>query len=241
MKLRCLVVDDEPVARQGMVEYIRETDFLQLQAEASNAVEAAAKLAEGNIDLILLDIQMPGMTGLEFLRTLKNPPMVIITTAFSEFALEGFELDVMDYLVKPIPYPRFLKAVTKAHDFRALKTHDASSTPEVNFMFVKSNGKFERVFFDDIVLVEAMQNYVVLHVNNQKLVVYMTMGGMETQLPTTTFMRVHKSFIVPVGKVQAIQNHELTIDKFKVPVSRTLYEAVCNRILGDNLAKRQNQ
>jgi DNA-binding LytR/AlgR family response regulator len=240
MKLRCLVVDDEPVARQGMVEYIREADFIQLQAEASNAVEAAAKLAEGNIDLILLDIQMPGMTGLEFLRTLKNPPMVIITTAFSEFALEGFELDVMDYLVKPIPYPRFLKAVTKARDFKALKGKDGAA-PEVNFMFVKSNGKFERVFFDDIVLVEAMQNYVMLHVNNQKLVVYMTMGGMEAQLPTATFMRVHKSFIVPVGKVQAIQNHELTIDKFKVPVSRTLYEVVCNRILGDNLAKRQNQ
>jgi DNA-binding LytR/AlgR family response regulator len=240
MKLHCLVVDDEPVARQGMVEYIRETDFLQLQAEASNAVEAAAKLAEGNIDLILLDIQMPGMTGLEFLRTLKNPPLVIITTAFSEFALEGFELDVMDYLVKPIPYPRFLKAVTKARDFKALKVKDGI-VPEVNFMFVKSNGKFERVFFDDIVLVEAMQNYVMLHVHNQKLVVYMTMGGMEAQLPTATFMRVHKSFIVPVGKVQAIQNHELTIDKFKVPVSRTLYEDVCNRILGDNLAKRQNQ
>jgi DNA-binding LytR/AlgR family response regulator len=240
MKLRCLVVDDEPMARQGMVEYIRETDFLQLQAEASNAVEAAARLAAGDVDLILLDIQMPGITGLEFLRTLKNPPMVIITTAFSEFALEGFELDVMDYLVKPIPYQRFQKAVMKARDFKALKGKDAVPA-DVNFIFVKSNGKFERVFFDDIILVEAMQNYVVLHVNNQKLVVYMTMGGMETQLPSAMFMRVHKSYIVPIGKVQAIQNHELTIAQFKVPVSRTLYEAVCNRILGDNLAKRQNQ
>jgi DNA-binding LytR/AlgR family response regulator len=238
MKLRCLVVDDEPMARQGMVEYIRETDFLQLQAEASNATEAAAKLAGGDIDLILLDIQMPGMTGLEFLRTLKNPPMVIITTAFSEFALEGFELDVMDYLVKPIPYNRFLKAVTKARDFKALKTQDAASVPVVNFMFVKSNGKFERILFDDIRLVEAMQNYVIVHVNNQKLVVYMTMNGMEAQLPTATFMRVHKSFIVPITRVQAIQNHELIIEQFKVPVSRTLYDAVCNRILGDNLAKR---
>jgi DNA-binding LytR/AlgR family response regulator len=223
-----------------MVEYIRETDFLQLHAEASNAFEATAKLAEGDIDLILLDIQMPGMTGLELLRTLKNPPLVIITTAFSEFALEGFELDVMDYLVKPIPYPRFLKAVTKARDFKALKGQDVTAS-EINFMFVKSNGKFERVFFEDILLVEAMQNYVIVHVNNQKLVVYMTLGGMEAQLPSARFMRVHKSFIVPVGKVQAIQNHELTIAQFKVPVSRTLYEAVCNRILGDNLARRQNQ
>jgi DNA-binding LytR/AlgR family response regulator len=238
MKLRCLVVDDEPVARQGMVEYIRETDFLQLQAEASNAVEAVARLAVGDVDLILLDIQMPGMTGLELLRTLKNPPLVIITTAFSEFALEGFELDVMDYLVKPIPYPRFLKAVTKARDFKALKTQDPTSEHEINFMFVKSNGKFERVFFHDILLVEAMQNYVILHLSNQKLVVYITMSGMEAQLPSARFMRVHKSYIVPVDKVQAIQNHELIIAQFKVPVSRTLYEAVCNRILGDNLAKR---
>lgn len=238
MKLRCLVVDDEPLARQGMVEYIRETDFLHLQAEASNAGEAASQLASGHIDLILLDIQMPGMTGLEFLRTLKNSPMVIITTAFSEFALEGFELDVMDYLVKPIPYPRFLKAVSKARDFRSLKTQDDAAPSEVNFMFVKSNGKFERVFYDDILLVEAMQNYVMLYLNNQKLVVYMTMGGMEAQLPASRFMRVHKSFIVSVDKVQAIQNHELTIAQFKVPVSRTLHEAVCTRILGNNLAKR---
>jgi len=239
MKLRCMVVDDEPVARQGMIEYIRETDFLQLQAEASNALEAFELLGKGDIDLILLDIQMPGMNGLELLRKLKNPPMVIITTAFSEFALEGFELDVMDYLVKPIPYQRFLKAVTKALDFKKLKLKEIESIPEdVNFMFVKSNGKFERVFFDDILLVEAMQNYVVIHVNNQKLVVYMTMTGMEAQLPVSVFMRVHKSYIVPIAKVQAIQNHELTIDRFKVPVSRTLYEAVCNRILGDNLAKR---
>lgn len=239
MKLRCMVVDDEPVARQGMIEYILETDFLHLQAEASNATEASELLGKGDIDLILLDIQMPGISGLEFLRTLKNPPMVIITTAFSEFALEGFELDVMDYLVKPIPYPRFLKAVTKARDFKQLKSKTTLPTPdEVNFMFVKSNGKFERVFFDDILLVEAMQNYVVMHVNNQKLVVYMTMTGMEAQLPASAFMRVHKSYIVPIAKVQAIQNHELVIDKFKVPVSRTLYESVCNRILGDNLAKR---
>jgi DNA-binding LytR/AlgR family response regulator len=238
MTLRCLIVDDEPVARQGMAEYIHETDFLHLQAEASNATEAAARLANGDIDLILLDIQMPGMTGLDLLRSLKKPPMVIITTAFSEFALEGFELDVMDYLVKPIPYQRFLKAVTKARDFQSLKSKNAIALPEINYMFVKSNGKLERVFFDDILLVQAMQNYVVLHVVDQKLVVYMTMGGMEAQLPATTFMRVHKSYIVAIGKVQAIQNHELKIDKFNVPVSRTLYESVCNRILGDNLAKR---
>lgn len=238
MKLRCLVVDDEPMARQGMKEYIRETDFLMLQAEASNTSEATMLLAKGDIDLMLLDIQMPGTSGLELLRTVKNPPMVIITTAFPEFALAGFELDVMDYLVKPIPYQRFLKSVTKARDFQSLKGKVAALKPEVNYIFVKSNGKFERVFFDEILMVEAMQNYVVLHLPNQKLVVYITMSGMEAQLPASIFMRVHKSYIVNIAKVQAIQNHELVIDKFKVPISRTLYEAVCNRILGDNLAKR---
>ena len=238
MKLRCLVVDDEPMARQGMIEYIHETEFLHLQAEASNASEAATRLQQGDIDLMLLDIQMPGVTGLELLRSIKNPPMVIITTAFSEFALEGFELDVMDYLVKPIPYHRFLKAVSKAKDFQSLKGKDIAALPAVNYIFVKSNGKFERVFFDDILLVEAMQNYVVLHMDNQKLVIYMTMGGMEAQLPASMFMRVHKSYIVSIPKVQAIQNHELVIGKLKVPVSRTQYESVCNRILGDNLAKR---
>lgn len=237
MKLRCLIVDDEPVARQGMREYIHETEFLHLQAEASSAQEAEALMSQGNIDLILLDIQMPGTTGLEFLRTLKNPPMAIITTAFSEFALEGFELDVIDYLVKPVPYTRFLKAVTKAQDFHRMKA-GKSETHADPYIFVKSNGKLERLFFLDIQFVEGMQNYVMIHTLDKKLVVYMTMTAMEAHLPAADFMRVHKSYIVSINKVKSVENHELVLETAKVPVSRTLYEAVRARILGNNLAKR---
>lgn len=238
MNLRCLVVDDEPIARQGMREYIQATEFLSFGAEASNADEAETFLAQQKFDLMLLDVQMPGKTGMAFLRTIKDPPIVIITTAFPEFALEGFELDVIDYLLKPIPYARFLKAVTKARDFLSLKTPIKNSSPEPDYIFLKSNGKFERVYFNDILFVEGMQNYVIVHMLNQRLVVYMTMVGMEAQLPPQKFMRVHKSYIVALAKVRSIQNHDLILDGFKVPVSRALFEVVRSQIMGDRFASR---
>lgn len=239
MKLNCLVVDDEPLARKGMVEYIRETDFLTLAGECSNAAEAEVSVNQGGIDLILLDVQMPGISGLDLLRKLKNPPMVIITTAFTEYALEGYDLDVMDYLVKPIPYDRFLKVVNKARDFYSIKNESKlSPNHSSEYLFVKCNGKFERVFFKDILFAEAMQNYVIIHLPGQKLVVYLTLSGLEAQLPKAQFMRVHKSYIAAFDKVNSIQDHELVIRQFRVTVSRLLMEEVKKRVMGDNLLQR---
>lgn len=236
MKLNCLVVDDEPLARKGMVEYIREIDFLALAGECTNAAEAETAVNKGGIDLILLDVQMPGVSGLELLRTMKQPPMVIITTAFTEYALEGYELDVMDYLVKPIPLDRFLKAVHKARDFHSLqKGVHQPANPSTDYFFVKSNGKFERIFFNDILFVEAMQNYVIIHLPGQKLVVYKTLSGLDAELPKAQFMKVHKSFIVSIDKVTTIDDHFLIIKQHRVPVSRSMKEEVWKRIMGGNL------
>lgn len=237
MKLNCLIIDDEPLARKGLSEYVKEIDFLQLAGECGSAAEAASMIAGKSVDLLLLDIQMPRLSGIDFLKTLTRPPMAIITTAYSEYALEGYSLDVIDYLVKPIPFDRFLKAVQKAFDFHQLKTRDVPvNAPE--YFFVKSNGKFERVSFNDILFVESMQNYVLIHLPGQKLIVYMTLAGLEAQLPPVRFMKVHKSFIVSLEQVNSIENNEIIIRQARIPISRTLKDDVMKRILGDNLFSR---
>jgi DNA-binding LytR/AlgR family response regulator len=241
MKLNCLIIDDEPLARKGISEYVKEIDFLQAVGEVGSAAEAAGAIATQSVDLLLLDIQMPRLTGIEFLKTLSHPPMAIITTAYREYALEGYSLDVIDYLVKPIPFDRFLKAVQKAYDFHQLRHRDtrpveARATPD--YFFVKSNGKYERVAFSDILFVESMQNYVLIHLPGQKLIVYMTLAGLEAQLPPLRFMKVHKSFIVSIEQVNSIENNEIIIRQARIPISRTLKDEVLKRILGDHLLSR---
>lgn len=237
MKLNCLIIDDEPLARKGISEYVREVDFLQSAGECTSAAEAASIMAAHQIDLLLLDIQLPRLSGIDFLKTLTRPPMAIFTTAFSEYALEGYSLDVIDYLVKPIPFDRFLKAVQKAHDFHQMRQRDLP-TASPDYFFVKSNGKYERVAFSDILYVESMQNYVLIHLPGQKLIVYMTLAGLEAQLPPRRFMKVHKSFVVSIEQVNAIENNEIIIRQARIPVSRTLKDDVMKRILGNNLLSR---
>lgn len=236
MKLNCLIIDDEPLARKGISEYVKEVEFLNSAGECGSAAEAAGLLAKHPVDLLLLDIQMPRLSGIDFLKTLSHPPMAIFTTAYSEYALEGYSLDVIDYLVKPIPFDRFLKAVQKAHDFHLMRQKETVSSPE--YFFVKSNGKFERVAFGDILYIESMQNYVIIHLSGQKLIVYMTLAGLEAQLPPKRFMKVHKSFIVSIEQVNAIENNEIVIKNSRIPISRSLKDEVMKRILGDNLLSR---
>jgi len=238
MKLSCLIIDDEPLARKGIAEYVKEIDFLNTVGECGTAAEAANAMAKQSIDLLLLDIQMPRLTGIEFLKTLIHPPMAIITTAYSEYALEGYSLDVIDYLVKPIPFDRFLKAVQKAYDFHQLRHRDVQPSSTADYFFVKSNGKFERVAFGDILYVESMQNYVLIHLPGQKLIVYMTLASLEAQLPPGRFMKVHKSFIVAVEQVRSIENNDIIIGQARIPISRTLKDDVMKRILGGNLLSR---
>ena len=236
MKLRTLVIDDEPLARKGMVEYVNEVSFLTLSGECSSAAQASSHLADGEVDLLLLDIQMPRLSGIDFLKTLSKPPMTILTTAFTQYAMEGYALDVIDYLVKPIPFDRFLKAVQKAHDFHSLRQRQGSQHSD--YFFAKSNGRYERIFFDDILFVESMQNYVIIHLPLQKHIVYMTLAGVQEQLPPDSFIKVHKSYVVAAKKVATIDNNELVIQQHRIPISRNLREEVVKRIMGDNLLQR---
>ena len=239
MKLNCLIIDDEPLARKGLREYVQEIDFLHCIASCENALKAASFLNQEKIDLIFLDIHMPKLSGIEFLKTLKNPPLTIITTAYSDYALEGYSLDVIDYLVKPINFDRFLKASQKALEFFELKAraeHNAASA--VDYFFVRCDRKFEKVFFRDLSYIEGLQNYAVIHVGNKKLITYITLTSLENQLPKDRFLKVHKSFIISVPHVKAIEKDEIIMDNARIPISRSLHEQVVRQILGNNLFKR---
>jgi len=239
MKLTCLIIDDEPVARKGLEEYVMEIDFLQLVAQCENPLKAASYLKEQSIDLIFLDIHMPKVSGIDFLKTLRNPPLVIFTTAYSEYALEGYSLDVIDYLMKPITFDRFLKATQKAYEVHQMKRL-AAEQKEVHsdYFFVKCDSKYEKVNFNEVKYIEALQNYVVIHARGKKLITYLTLSGLENQLPKEQFLKVHKSFLVSIASIKAIDGNEILMEDVRIPISRNLKESVVNRILGNNLFKR---
>lgn len=239
MILNCVIIDDEPIARKLLQEYIEETDFLKLVGAAENPLKIAGLIQEHHADLIFLDINMPKMTGLEFLRSAQNLPMVILTTAYGQYALEGFELDVIDYLVKPFSLDRFLKACHKAHEFKLLKSRkELPDKAGDKYFFVKSNGKIERVVFDDVIYVEALSNYITIHTTEGKLVTYLTIKGLMEYLPPDKFFQVHKSFIINADKVKSIDGNTIYLPNSSVTIGQSFREDVMKRILKDKFVKR---
>ena len=239
MKLNCIIVDDEPLARKVLTEYIEDVDFLELKGKAENPVKANILLGSNDIDLLFLDINMPKLSGIEYLRTSTTLPMTIITTAYAEYAIEGFELNVQDYLVKPFSFERFLKAVNKAKEHYELKTEAAQiSSVDENHFFVKCDGKIEKILFEELLYVEAMLNYVVLHTETRKMIVYLTIKGIIEKLPANRFLKVHKSYIVNLGKIKSIAGNEINIGIKEIPISQNLYESVLKEIVKDKMMKR---
>ena len=234
--INCLVVDDEPIARDGLIEYIEQVEFLHPVAVCKNAIEASYALQNQHIDLLFLDIQMPKITGVDFLKNLSNPPLVVFTTAFPEYAIEGYELNVLDYLLKPISFERFFKAVIKAQAYLNLKLKHDLITSEP-FFFIKSNQKLEKIFIKDILYLEALSNYVILYTKSRKHIVYMSFKGFESQLPGQLFLKIHKSFIVALDAIQTIDNNEVVIANHILPISKSYRAFVMDRV-GKNLFKR---
>jgi DNA-binding LytR/AlgR family response regulator len=239
MKLNCIIIDDEPIARKGLHEYVDEIEFLNCVASCENAMKATVCLNENKVDLMFLDIHMPKVTGIELLKTIKNPPLTILTTAYPDYALEGYALDVIDYLVKPITFNRFLKASQRALEFYQLKINAAQhNAGPTNYFFIKCDRKFEKVFFRDVSHVEGLQNYAVIHVRGRKLITYITLTSLENQLPKDQFLKVHKSFLISVPHITAIDGDEIILEDIRVPISRSLREQVMSQILGSRLFKR---
>ncbi|MBN8820947.1 MULTISPECIES: LytTR family DNA-binding domain-containing protein [unclassified Spirosoma] len=238
--LNCVIVDDEPLAREGLASYVREVDFLQLTGTCENPLELITLLDVQPIDLILLDIQMPKMSGIDFLKIVQKPPMVIITTAYPSFALEGFQLNVLDYLLKPITFDRFFKSANKAKDYHRLLNQSASSTaPKTeDYVFIKCGNKYEKIQFEDILFIEGMQNYVTIFTTKGKYMTLLNLKNLEQNLTSPAFIRVHKSYLVAVDKIDGIEGNELFIQTYRIPMSRNYRDQVMASVLNDKLWKK---
>ncbi|MBS1600266.1 MAG: response regulator transcription factor [Bacteroidetes bacterium] len=239
MKLKCIIVDDEPVARKVLQEFVEEIDYIELVGQAENPLRALPLLDAHEIDIIFLDINMPKMNGLDFLKSSRSKADIIITTAYPAYAADAYGLDVLDYLVKPIAFERFLKACNKAKEMRELKKGGESKTNNNDdHFFIKSNNQIEKIFYKDLVYAEAMLNYVMLYTNTEKKMVYITIKSLEEQLPSDMFIKVHKSFIVNIHKIKSIDGNILDIGNNKISISQNLREKVMNEIVKDKMIKR---
>jgi two-component system, LytTR family, response regulator len=220
--LRCIAVDDEPLALDLLEDNINQVPFLQLVSKCHNALEALEVLQKESVDLIFLDIQMPGLTGLQFVQSLAIKPMVILITAYDQYALDGFNLDVIDYLVKPVAFDRFLKACNKAWEFYKLKNqpeHAANNT-ELEYFFVNAEYSLVKVVVDEIIMIEGLKDYIKIHLlNNKPLVIRMSMKSIEEKLSPKKFLRIHKSYIVAIPKITSIRKGSVFLGTLEVPVS----------------------
>jgi two-component system, LytTR family, response regulator len=226
--IQCIAIDDEPLALKQMAGYIEKTPFLELVGQFESALQAISWLQENQVELMFLDINMPDLSGMDFVKSMKNPPGVIFTTAYSEYALEGFRVDAIDYLLKPIGYTDFLKAAEKALE-RIGKREEAASQVESddNYLFVKSEYKILRINMSEITYIEGMREYVRIHIENQRPVMaLMSMKKMEAFLPKHRFMRVHRSYIVNLNKVNTVERMRILFDPdIRIPVSEQYKEA----------------
>ena len=208
--INAIIVDDEPLALDVLETHIGNLPEINLVARCNNALEAREALKANNVDLMFLDIQMPQLTGVEFLKTLTNPPLVIFTTAYPDYAVEGFELNAVDYLLKPISLDRFMKAVNKAMDKLTLERKDdvvpaANENAEENeYIFVKADKKLIKVTFSDIIYIEGLKDYVIIRMDNDRVITLQTMKSLESKLPQNLFKRIHRSYIVSISRIKAI-------------------------------------
>jgi DNA-binding LytR/AlgR family response regulator len=217
-----MVVDDEPLAAELVATHITKTPDLQVVATCSNAIEAFAVLQKEQIDILFLDIQMPRMTGWDLLKTLKEKPSVIITTAYREYALDGYEFDVLDFLLKPITYDRFLKAVGKFYQRKNVSTEVIipTETYESAYKYFKVNREMKKVFLKDILYIESLKDYVRIKTDKESLITYQRISYLEEKLPEDKFMRVHKSFIVAVDKILSLGSNTVKIKDKEIPIGR---------------------
>ncbi len=243
MEINCVIVDDEPLARDCMEEYIARVDFLKLVAIAKNAMELQAILVKEDVKVIFMDIHMPIINGIDFIKSSNNLPPVILTTAYPQYALESYQLDVLDYLVKPITFDRFYKSVVKARDyyFMVQQSSEASTNnaeSNIDYFFVKCDNKFEKIRFEDILFIESLQNYVRIHTQAREFITLLPLKTVETYLYNLNFKRVHKSYIVSIDRIDSIQDNHIVIGRKKIPISRN-YRDVLNKTIQDSLWKKE--
>ncbi len=227
MNISCLIVEDEPLARNLLIEYVKKVPYLNLVKACSGPLEAMEALRTSSVDLMFLDVQMPELTGIAFLKSLQKKPLVILTTAYSEYALEGYELDITDYLLKPITFERFLRAVDKVNQRLSNPTapvsgeKTASESPASSFIFVKDGTKLVKINWNDILYVEGLKDYVTIHTRTQKVISLQRLKVLEEQLPAERFIRVHNSFIIALDAIDSVHKDKIQIGAALIPVGDT--------------------
>jgi DNA-binding LytR/AlgR family response regulator len=236
-KIRCIVVDDEPMARKGLLGYIERIDFLQLVAVCEDAIQLNSFLKQEAADLLFLDIEMPYISGIEFLKNNSQAPKVILTTAYERYAIQGYELDILDYLLKPISFDRFLKAANKAFDYFR-QQQPAPTAAGDDYIFVKADSKLEKIPFADILFAEALENYVAIYTREKKIITHLTLKMLQEKLPGPAFIQPHKSYIVAIDKIASIEGNILHIAQYEVPISKYQKEDFMERIVNSKLLKR---
>lgn len=220
--IKCLIVDDEPPAREIIRRYVEETPVLKLAGECANAIQAFGLLQQRAIDLLFLDIRMPQLNGNDFLKTLKNPPKVIFTTAYIDYALEGYELDVTDYLMKPITFDRFLKAVNKAFPSGVLPQLENASEEPISeaFVYFRADRKMVKVLLDDILYIESMKDYIKVYTNSGTIITKQSISSAEEMLPEKRFVRVHRSFIISLPKIKSFTCELIAVAGAEIPIGK---------------------
>ncbi|NLR64504.1 response regulator transcription factor [Chitinophaga varians] len=235
MKISCIITDDEPVARKGLAGYVEKIDFLSLAGVCEDALSLNNLLRHQPADLLFLDIEMPYINGVELLESLPHPPKVIFTTAYEQYALKGFELDAIDYLMKPISFERFLKAANRAREVLAPSTHVPVAERDI---YIKTGEKLVRVLLEDIIFIEAMENYVYIHTTHGRYLTHSTLKAVAENVTGPEFVQTHKSYIINTRKITSIEGNRIMMGQASVPVSRGLKDSVMNTILKDKLLKK---
>ncbi len=234
MKYTCLIVDDEQLARKLLEEFVSKIPNLVIKGMCKNPLEAMEILRKESIDIMFLDIQMPELTGVEFIKTLQNKPAIIFTTAYSEYALEGYQLDVIDYLVKPFPLSRLIKAVNKAIDFidlkKAASLGEKVNTKDSNHILLHADHKIYKVKLDEILYIEGLKEYVSYFTKEKRIIVLQSLKAIEDSLPADRFIRVHRSYIVPIDRIKTLDGNQVQIGDKLIPIGRSYKDEVLRRV-----------
>ena len=236
-KLNCVVVDDEKTAREGISGYVRQIPYLTLVGECKGAIELDELLLKTSVDLVLLDINMPGLTGIDWLKHTQKPPMVIFTTAHREYALDGFELSAVDYLLKPISFARFSQAIKKAYQLSKAMVPASKDPNEEKYIFIKEDHQTIKLFLREILYFEAAVDYIFIHTENKRHMTLFSMKQVEQELTGHGFLRIHRSYIINTRQVKMIDGRQVVIGKNKLPISRNLFQEVYDQLVSNNLWK----
>lgn len=247
MKINCLLIDDEPLAMDVLASYIKRIDGLELAGRCDNAIQAFEKIQTTPVDLLFLDIQMPKLNGIEFLQTLKDAPKVIFTTAYRDYAIDAFEVDAIDYLLKPISFSRFLRAVSKVyqilqspnnllqnHPFAGSLSHSLDNPTNLSameFIYVKADKKMVKIRLNDIFYIESLKDYVIIHTPKKRIITKQKISYLEQKLPEDRFLRIHRSFIISLHKIEAFSPTSIDINNIELPIGRS-YKREVSKVLG---------